>query len=56
VQLIYGVKRVLLKTGFNKVIVGLSGGLDSALVVLYCSKALGAANTHVLLMPSEYSQ
>jgi NAD+ synthase (glutamine-hydrolysing) len=53
--IIYGVKEYCLKTGFNKVILGLSGGLDSALVCYIAVKALGAVNTHVLLMPSEYS-
>jgi NAD+ synthase (glutamine-hydrolysing) len=53
--IIYGVKEYCLKTGFNKVLLGLSGGLDSALVCYIAVKALGSENAHVLLMPSEYS-
>jgi NAD+ synthase (glutamine-hydrolysing) len=54
-SLIYGVKEYCRKTGFSKVLIGLSGGLDSALVVYIAVKAIGKENTHVLLMPSEFS-
>lgn len=53
--LIYGVKDYCDKLGFKKLLVGLSGGIDSALVTYIAVQALGAANVHVILMPSKYS-
>ncbi len=53
--LIYGLKEYCNKLGFKKVIVGLSGGIDSALVTCIAVKALGKENVHVVLMPSEFS-
>lgn len=53
--LIFGVKDYCLKLGFKKLLVGLSGGIDSAIVTYIAVKALGADNVHVVLMPSKYS-
>jgi len=53
--LIYGLKEYCNKLNFRKVIVGLSGGIDSALVTYIAVKAVGKENVHVVLMPSEYS-
>ncbi|MCU7495536.1 MAG: NAD+ synthase [Ignavibacteria bacterium] len=53
--LIFGVKEYCRKTGFKKIIVGLSGGIDSALVAYIAVKAVGKENVHVVMMPSEYS-
>lgn len=53
--LILGVKDYCLKTGFKKVLVGLSGGMDSALVTYIAVQALGRENVHVVMMPSQYS-
>lgn len=53
--LIFGVRDYCLKLGFNKLLVGLSGGIDSAIVTYIAVKALGAKNVHVVLMPSKYS-
>lgn len=53
--LVYGVKEYCTKLKFSKVLVGLSGGIDSALVTCIAVEALGAKNVHVLLMPSKYS-
>lgn len=53
--LILGLKDYTKKTGFKKVLIGLSGGIDSALVVYIAVKALGADNVHVVMMPSKYS-
>ncbi|MDQ7815726.1 MAG: NAD+ synthase [Melioribacteraceae bacterium] len=53
--LIMGVKDYGIKTGFKKALVGLSGGIDSALVVYIAVKAFGAENVHAVLMPSQYS-
>jgi NAD+ synthase (glutamine-hydrolysing) len=43
------------KTGFNKVVIGLSGGLDSALTATIAVDALGSDNALTIAMPSEYS-
>lgn len=54
-SLIYGVKEYFEKMNFKKAVVGLSGGLDSAMVTYIAVKALGRKNVHVVLMPSKYS-
>jgi NAD+ synthase (glutamine-hydrolysing) len=54
-SLIYGVKEYCEKLKFKKAVVGLSGGLDSALVTYIAVKALGNENVHVVMMPSKYS-
>lgn len=53
--LVLGVKDYARKCGFTKVILGLSGGIDSALVAAIASEALGAKNVLGVLMPSPYS-
>jgi NAD+ synthetase len=53
--LVFGLKEYCYKLGFKKVLVGLSGGMDSALVTYIAVKALGAENVNVILMPSKYS-
>jgi NAD+ synthase (glutamine-hydrolysing) len=53
--LVLGVKDYARKCGFQKAILGLSGGIDSALVAAIASKALGAKNVLGVLMPSPYS-
>ncbi len=53
--LIYGLKEYATKTGFTKALVGLSGGIDSALVTYIAVQALGKENVHVVMMPSQYS-
>lgn len=50
-----GVKDYVEKTGFKKIIVGLSGGIDSALVTYIAVNAVGKENVHVVMMPSIYS-
>ena len=50
-----GVKDYAKKCGFSKAILGLSGGIDSALVAAIASEALGAENVLGVLMPSPYS-
>ena len=54
-SLIYGVKEYFEKMNFKKAVVGLSGGLDSAMVAFIAVKSLGKENVHVVLMPSKYS-
>ncbi|MDQ3108571.1 MAG: NAD+ synthase [Bacteroidota bacterium] len=53
--LILGIKDYFAKMGFTKAILGLSGGIDSALVLVLAVKALGKENVLSVLMPSEYS-
>ncbi|MEL6496780.1 MAG: NAD+ synthase [Cyanobacteria bacterium J06623_7] len=53
--LVLGVKDYARKCGFKRAILGLSGGIDSALVAAIASKALGAENVLGVLMPSPYS-
>ena len=54
-SLIYGVKEYSRKLHFKKALVGLSGGIDSAMVTYVAVKALGKENVNVVLMPSKYS-
>jgi len=53
--LVLGVKDYAQKCGFQQVVLGLSGGVDSALVAAIASAALGAENVLGVLMPSPYS-
>lgn len=53
--LVLGVKDYSRKCGFSKAVVGLSGGIDSALVVAIATAALGPDNVLGILMPSPYS-
>lgn len=53
--LIEGVRNYFGKLGFKKAILGLSGGIDSALVMVLAVEALGAENVKAVLMPSQYS-
>lgn len=53
--LVLGLKDYFRKSGFNKAILGLSGGIDSAVSLVLASKALGNENIDALLMPSQYS-
>lgn len=53
--LILGVRDYFQKSGFQKAVLGLSGGIDSALTLAIAAKALGSANVSVMLLPSRYS-
>ncbi|MDY3204214.1 MAG: NAD+ synthase [Arcobacter sp.] len=53
-DLIFFLKDEVAKTGLNKVTVGLSGGLDSAVVAILCKEAFGD-NLNCVLMPSQFS-
>jgi NAD+ synthase (glutamine-hydrolysing) len=53
--LVLGTRDYLGKCGFKKAIVGLSGGIDSALVAAIAVEALGAENVQGVGMPSEFS-
>ncbi len=54
-SLVFGLKEYCSKQNFQKALIGLSGGMDSALVTCIAVAALGAENVHVVLMPSKYS-
>jgi NAD+ synthase (glutamine-hydrolysing) len=53
--LVLGTRDYVRKCGFSKALVGLSGGIDSALVAAIAVEALGAENVTGVGMPSEYS-
>ena len=50
-----GLRDYVHKCGFRSVVLGLSGGIDSAVVATLAADALGPENVDVLLMPSRYS-
>jgi NAD+ synthase (glutamine-hydrolysing) len=53
--LVLGIKDYFTKLGFKKAILGLSGGIDSAIVLCLAAEALGKENVMSLLLPSGYS-
>jgi NAD+ synthase (glutamine-hydrolysing) len=53
--LVLGTRDYVRKCGFKKALVGLSGGIDSALVAAIAAEALGAENVLAVGMPSPYS-
>ncbi|MBS3944006.1 MAG: NAD+ synthase [Melioribacter sp.] len=53
--LIMALKDYGAKTGFSKAIIGLSGGIDSALVVYIAERAFGKENVVAVMMPSQFS-
>ncbi|MFM9053170.1 MAG: NAD+ synthase [Bacteroidota bacterium] len=53
--LVLGIQDYFVKQGFKKAILGLSGGIDSALVACLAAEALGGDNVKGLMMPSRYS-
>ena len=50
-----GTKDYILKSGFNKVLIGLSGGIDSALVSTIAVDILGNENVECIKLPSQYT-
>jgi NAD+ synthetase len=53
--LVLGLRDYLFKCGFQKAIIGLSGGIDSALVACLASAALGPENVTGISLPSQFS-
>jgi NAD+ synthase (glutamine-hydrolysing) len=53
--LVVGTRDYCRKNGFTDVVLGLSGGIDSTLVAVVASDALGADHVHGVSMPSRYS-
>ncbi|WP_404360277.1 NAD+ synthase [Methylotuvimicrobium sp. KM1] len=54
--LVLGIRDYVSKNGFNGALLGLSGGIDSALVLALAVDALGADKVEAVLMPSRYTQ
>ena len=50
-----GIRDYTLKTGFKSAVLGLSGGIDSALTAVLAARALGPANVTTFAMPSRYT-
>ncbi|MCN9239926.1 NAD+ synthase [Streptomyces sp. RY43-2] len=53
--LVVGLRAYVTKNGFRSVLIGLSGGIDSALVAAIACDAVGAENVYGISMPSKYS-
>ncbi len=53
--LVMGIRDYFKKSGFSKAVLGLSGGIDSAIVCALACRALGPENVMAVLMPSKYS-
>jgi len=53
--LVLGLRDYVLKNGFQKVVLGLSGGIDSSLVAVLAADALGKENVYAVFMPSQFS-
>ena len=53
--LVLGIRDYLAKTGFSNVHLGLSGGIDSAVVAVLAARAIGPERVTVFLMPSRHS-
>jgi len=53
--LVMGVRNYFQKLGFKKAIIGLSGGIDSAVTAAIAAEALGSENVYNVLLPSRFS-
>jgi NAD+ synthase (glutamine-hydrolysing) len=53
--LVMGIRDYFHKLGFSKAILGLSGGIDSAVTLVLAAEALGKDNVKAILLPSEFS-
>jgi NAD+ synthase len=53
--LLTGTRDYIVKSGFGEVVIGLSGGIDSALVAAIAVDALGPENVHCVRLPSRYT-
>lgn len=53
--IVLAVRDYIQKNGFNSVVLGLSGGIDSALTLAIAVDAIGAANVEAVTMPSRYT-
>ena len=53
--LVMGIRNYFGKLGFTKAILGLSGGIDSAVTMVLAAEALGSENVRAVLLPSHFS-
>lgn len=53
--LVIGTRDYIVKNGFASVVLGMSGGIDSAVVATIAADAIGAGNVHGVALPSDYS-
>lgn len=53
--LVLGIRDYFIKMGFEKAVLGASGGIDSAVTQALATEALGKENVHAVMMPSPYS-
>jgi NAD+ synthase len=53
--MVMGLRNYLAKSGFARVVLGLSGGIDSALVSTIAADAIGPANVRCVMLPSEFT-
>jgi len=53
--LVLGLRDYLHKCGFQRAVLGVSGGIDSAVVACLATAALGAENVHAISLPSQFS-
>ena len=53
--MVMGLRDYCKKSGFKKVVLGLSGGIDSALVAVIASDAIGSENVRSIMLPSQYT-
>jgi len=53
--MVEGLRDYMRKAGFQKVLLGLSGGIDSAIVATIAADALGPDNVRCVMLPSEYT-
>ena len=53
--MVLGLRDYLGKSGFARVLLGLSGGIDSAIVATIAADAIGAANVRCVMLPSEFT-
>ena len=52
---VLGTRDYVIKNGFSEVVIGLSGGIDSALTAVIAVHSIGKENVHGIIMPSMYS-
>jgi NAD+ synthase len=53
--LVFGVREYIQKNHFNAILLGMSGGIDSALSAVIAADAIGAKNLHCVMMPSRFT-
>jgi NAD+ synthase (glutamine-hydrolysing) len=54
-QTVLGIRDYVHKCAFSKIVIGSSGGIDSAVTLAICSAAIGSKNVTAITMPSQYS-